>query len=193
MAKTRRTTVRLWRWRSNPLRRRVDVVEAWVVLGAWLFALVGGLIAGLAAAEVVSRSVDRQREERREVTAVLTENAPERSATRTVGGDRVWATVRWKTPDGTARTGEAQVRPEAEKGTRTPIWTDRHGTLMTKPLNEAEAVLQAVSAGLLAATGAGCVVWLAAWTVCVRLDGRRMRDWDAEWERADLRWGGRTG
>lgn len=193
MARTRRTTVRLWRWRSNPLRRRVDVVEAWLVLGAWLFALVGGLIAGLATAEVVSRSVDRQREERRPVTAVLTEKAPERSPTETVGDDLVWATVRWKTPDGSARTGEARVEPEAKKGTRTTVWTDRHGTLMAKPLNDAEAVLQAVSAGLLAATGAGGAVWLAAWTVRVRLDRRRMRDWDAEWERADMRWGGRTG
>ncbi|MGI5198356.1 Rv1733c family protein [Streptomyces sp. CA-288835] len=193
MARTRHTTVRLWRWRSNPLRRRVDVVEAWLLLGAWLIALVGGLIAGLAAAEAVSRSVDRQREERRPVTAVLAENAPERSPTESVGDDLVWATVRWKTPDGNARTGEAQVKPEAKKGTRTTVWTDRDGTLMPQPLNEAEAVLQAVSAGLLAATGAGGAVWLTAWTVRGRLDQRRMREWDAEWERADMRWGGRTG
>ncbi|NGO15448.1 hypothetical protein G5C60_49720 [Streptomyces sp. HC44] len=193
MAMTRRTTVRLWRWRSNPLRRRVDVVEAWVVLAAWLFALVGGLIAGLVTADVVARSVDRQREERRTVTAVLAERAPERSPAQAVGEDLVWATVRWKAPDGSVRTGEAQVRPEARKGTRTTIWTDRDGALMAKPLSDAEAVLQAASAGVLAATGAGGTVLLGAWAFRVRLDRRRMRQWDAEWERADLRWGGRTG
>jgi hypothetical protein len=38
-----RVTVRWWRWRRNALKRRIDVVEAWVVLVGWVFALLGGL------------------------------------------------------------------------------------------------------------------------------------------------------
>ena len=33
----------LWRWRRNPLRRRADVVEGWVVLGVGLLAVLAGL------------------------------------------------------------------------------------------------------------------------------------------------------
>ena len=35
-----RTTTWLWRRRRNPLRRRTDVVEAWVVLALWVVPLV---------------------------------------------------------------------------------------------------------------------------------------------------------
>jgi len=193
MARARRTRVRLWRWRRNPLRRRVDVVEAWVVLAAWVFAVVGGLLAGLVAANTVAHGLDRQREERRQVPAVLAERAPDRVPTATVGDDRVWAKVRWKAPDGTDRTGQAKVRPEARAGTPTTVWIDRHGALMTEPVSQAEAVLQSTAAGVLASMGAGGAVMLGAWGVRVRIDRLRMRQWAAEWERADLRWGGKTG
>ncbi len=193
MALTRRTKVRLWRWRRNPLRRRVDVIEGWVVLAAWVFAMVGGLLAGLLAANAVTQSLDRQREERRAVPAVLAEKAPESMPAPAVGDDLVWATVRWKAPDGTNRTGRAKVQPESPKGTRTTVWTDRHGALMREPVNQTEGALQVASAGLLAATGAGGVVMLGAWGVRVRIDRLRMRQWAAEWEQADMRWGGKTG
>ena len=32
MRKAKRTSQRWWRWRSNPLRRHTDIVEAWIVL-----------------------------------------------------------------------------------------------------------------------------------------------------------------
>ncbi|WP_420709208.1 hypothetical protein [Streptomyces sp. AS58] len=44
------TTKRLWRWRSNPLRRREDVVEAWVVLTVRVIVAVAGAVAGLVTA-----------------------------------------------------------------------------------------------------------------------------------------------
>lgn len=47
MAASRCRRVRLWRWRRNPLRLRSDLVEAWIMLVTWVFALVGGLLAGL--------------------------------------------------------------------------------------------------------------------------------------------------
>lgn len=70
--------VRLWRWRRNPLRRRSDVVEAWVIVVGWVFALVCGLLVGLVAADAVERDTEGQREERRQVSAVLVEDAQDR-------------------------------------------------------------------------------------------------------------------
>lgn len=38
------TTIRrsLWRWRRNPLRRREDVLEAWILLIVWLVVALAG-------------------------------------------------------------------------------------------------------------------------------------------------------
>ncbi len=47
MGRARRASRAVWGWRRSPLRRRVDVVEAWGVLSAWVFAVAGGLLAGL--------------------------------------------------------------------------------------------------------------------------------------------------
>ena len=53
MAEARCERVRMWRWRRSPLRRRCDLVEAWVVLAGWVIALVCGVVAGLAAVGAV--------------------------------------------------------------------------------------------------------------------------------------------
>src|SRR3954468_7791794 len=66
----------LWRWRPNPLRRRADAVEAWVVLGAWLLPLLVGVLAGLASTRSVEDGLARERVEWRPVVARLTARAP---------------------------------------------------------------------------------------------------------------------
>ncbi|MYW21330.1 hypothetical protein GT039_38670, partial [Streptomyces sp. SID2955] len=55
----------LWRWRRNPLKRRADVVEAWVVLGACLLTVLAGVLAGLTATGSVEHGLARERAERR--------------------------------------------------------------------------------------------------------------------------------
>ncbi|MPY40171.1 hypothetical protein FNH04_09685 [Streptomyces phyllanthi] len=35
-----------WRWRSNPLRRRDDVIEAWIVVAVWTVMVLGGALVG---------------------------------------------------------------------------------------------------------------------------------------------------
>src|SRR3954452_7742040 len=66
----------LWRWRRNPLKRRADAVEAWVVLGAWLVTVLAGVLAGLTAPRSVEDGLARERVEWRQVAARLTEKAP---------------------------------------------------------------------------------------------------------------------
>lgn len=117
MARTHGATpprkVRLWRWQSNPLRRRSDLVEAWLLLATLVLALLGGLFAGMAAAGAVDAALDERRERSRAVQAVLVENARDAApAPVSQDGDgAVWAKVRWTAPDGTARTGRAEVEP----------------------------------------------------------------------------------
>ncbi|MFL4946589.1 hypothetical protein ACJ6WE_04280 [Streptomyces sp. MMS24-I31] len=66
----------LWRWRRNPLKRRADAVEAWVVLGAWLLTVLAGVLAGWTATRGVEHGLARERLDWRPTVALVTEQAP---------------------------------------------------------------------------------------------------------------------
>ncbi|WP_039931794.1 Rv1733c family protein [Streptomyces viridochromogenes] len=193
MRTSERVTVRGWRWRHNALKRRVDVVEAWVVLAGWVLALVGGVLAGLLAAGAVETAVERQRAERRQVAAVVVEDAPGPSMARSAGDHRVWGKVRWTAPDGTTHREQARVPARAPAGSTTPVWVNRSGDITAPPVSDVEAWLHTAVGGGLAGVFAGGVVLGAVWLTRLSLDRRRMAQWDAEWERIDTRRGWKTG
>ncbi|WP_151483956.1 Rv1733c family protein [Streptomyces albicerus] len=193
MAASRRAKVRLWRWRRNPLRRRSDVVEAWLVLAGWVLALVGGLFAALLVADVVERAADGRRADSRAVSAVLAEDADDKVPARAVSDHRVWAKVRWTAPDGSTRTDEARVPPKTPAGARVTVWLDKSGKLATAPLTDGEVRIHAAFGGMLAAMCAGGAVLGAAGVTRACLVRRRMEQWAVEWERIDTRWGRKTG
>ncbi|MEV0637867.1 hypothetical protein AB0I77_23575 [Streptomyces sp. NPDC050619] len=185
----------LWRWRRNPLKRRADAVEAWVVLGTWLLAVLAGVLAGVAVARSVEHGLARERVEWRPVMAHLTEQAPGRSVrgSGTASGDRVWAEVRWTVADGSAHTGQARVEPGSVFGTPVTVWADSEGRLVTKPATAAQAQLRAGLIGGLLGVGAAAVPFAGGRTLCRRLERRRMEWWDAEWARFGPLWGRTTG
>jgi F0F1-type ATP synthase membrane subunit c/vacuolar-type H+-ATPase subunit K len=193
MAKTRCGKGWMWRWRRNPLRRRSDVVDAWIVLAAWLIALCGGVLTGLAAGSAVDHGLDRQRAERHPVSSVLTENAPGRTSASALDGSHVWAIVRWTAPDGSTHTGRAKVHPGAKAGTLATVWVDRQGRLTSKPLAHGEASFQAAWTGVLVGLGVAGALLGGAQLVRLRLARRQSRQWDEEWARVDTPWGWKAG
>ncbi|MCX4452338.1 hypothetical protein OOK58_09455 [Streptomyces sp. NBC_01728] len=193
MAWTRVGRLWTWRWRRNPLRRRSDLGEAWIVLAAWLIALAGSLLAGLTTADAVHRNLDQQRTERHPITAVLTERAADRTSAQAVDDSHVWAAVRWTSPGGLTHTGRTKVRPGTPTGTPVTIWVDRQGRPVSKPLVPGKAEFQADWTGALAAVGAVGVVFGGAQLARAGLERRRLKDWEEEWARVDTRWGGKTG
>lgn len=189
----------LWRWRRSPLRRGSDLVEAWVLLVAWVLAVVGGALIGMTAAEAADHTFDGQRAERHAVAATVVENA--RSAVdakgaasrRAADDDLAWVTVRWTAPGGAEHSGRAQVASDTRPGTRVTVWTDQHGVLAARPLQPAEAQVEAALLGTMAAAFTGGAVWICAYGVRELLEQRRMKQWDEEWRRIDTRWGRTTG
>lgn len=178
----------LWRWRRNPLRRRGDRLESWVLLVAWTLTLFGGVAAGLMAADAVESGLARQRAEWRQVGAVLTEDAPEPAGTSSTGTEKVWAKVRWTAPDGSEREGQARVDPASLMGARVTVWTDAGGLLVTKPASESQARLRAALVGGLAGLFAAAVPFVGGRLVRGRMERRRMDQWDEEWERIGPLW-----
>ncbi|MFE7762840.1 hypothetical protein [Streptomyces sp. NPDC057438] len=178
----------LWRWRRNPLRRRADRLESWVVLITWALTLCGGVAMGLVAAGSVESGLARQRAEWRPVEAVLTEDAPEPSAPDGTGAAKVWAKVRWTGPDGSAHAGQARVEPAVPTGAEVTVWTDAEGLLVTKPASEAQARLRATLVGGLAGVFAAAVPLVGGRLVRSRMERRRMDLWDEEWARIGPLW-----
>ncbi|MBE4741904.1 MULTISPECIES: hypothetical protein [Streptomyces] len=178
----------LWRWRRNPLRRRGDRLESWVVLITWALTLFGGVAAGLMAADSVESGLARQRAEWRQVGAVLTEDAPEPAGTSSTGTEKVWAKVRWTAPDGSEREGQARVDPASLMGARVTVWTDAGGLLVTKPASASQARLRAALVGGLAGLFAAAVPFVGGRLVRGRMERRRMDQWDEEWERIGPLW-----
>ncbi|MEU2879838.1 hypothetical protein ABZ651_27070, partial [Streptomyces sp. NPDC007070] len=72
--------VTLWRLRRNPLRRRTDLLQAWLALGLFLTALAAAptamFLVGDAAYSHYRETADAQARTRRPTTAVLLHPAP---------------------------------------------------------------------------------------------------------------------
>ncbi|MFK0156226.1 hypothetical protein ACIQVK_29660 [Streptomyces sp. NPDC090493] len=201
----------LWRWRRNPLKRRADTMEAWVLLGAWLLTLLAGVLAGLAAARSVEDGLARERVQWHPVVAHVMDKAPGSAESRSgsagsksgssdssessgsSNGERVWARVGWTVADGSAHTGQARVPAGSKVGTPVTVWTDPQGHLVTRPATVSEAHLRSALIGGLVGLSAAAVPFVAGLVARGRLERRRMDRWDAEWARLGPQWGRMTG
>ncbi|MGW7529204.1 Rv1733c family protein [Streptomyces sp. NPDC054783] len=184
----------MWRWRSNPLRRREDVVEAWLVLAVWILVVVGGAVAGLVTARAAGDVFAAQRAHRHPVRAVLLADAPHGTTSAWPAGGLVRAKVRWTAPDGTPRTGDTLVDSGLKAGAGVVVWQDDHGGLTpAKPANPTEGAIEAGLFGAAAALAVAAPAYGAGALGRVWLDRRRMARWDREWDLVEPRWGHRTG
>lgn len=193
----------LWRWRRNPLKRRADTMEAWVLLGAWLLTLLAGVFAGLAAARSVEDGLARERVEWHPVVAHVLDKAPGSAVSKSgssassdssdsSNGERVWARVGW-TVAGSAHSGQARVPAGSKVGTPVTVWTDLQGHLVTRPAGASEAHVRSALIGGLVGLSAAAVPFVAGLVARGRLERRRMDRWDAEWARLGPQWGRTTG
>ncbi|GGS18014.1 hypothetical protein GCM10010269_66530 [Streptomyces humidus] len=180
----------LWRWRRNPLKRRADTVESWVVLGVWALTVLAGVLAGTATAGSVEDGLARERVEWRPLVGRLTEQAPGKpAASRSASGEQVWAKVGWTGPDGSVHTGQVRVGPGSAAGTPVEVWTDPQGRLVTRPASASQARLRASLVGGLAGVGMATLPFAGGRVLRSRLERRREEQWDIEWARFAVLWG----
>ncbi|RKN10486.1 hypothetical protein [Streptomyces radicis] len=180
-----------WRWRRNPLRRRGDVLQAW--LGVLFAVAVGtatplaGLAAGAAAHDILTTRAEREADAGRHATAELLEDVPEPGAFE-AGTTTYPAEVRYAVGEGTARTGTAEVAPGLTAGDRVTVWTGRDGAIAEPPMDPEEIRYRSIGWGALA----GSVVLVAGkvvHAVVVRaIERRRIAAWDEAWRRTATRW-----
>ncbi|WP_369029777.1 MULTISPECIES: Rv1733c family protein [Streptomyces] len=183
---------RLWRWRGNPLQRRDDIVEAWIVLAVWTVFAVGGTVAGLVTFHAADEVFARQRAERQSVRAVLLDDVLVSTTAVGVTSDRRTTSVRWTAPDGSARTGRTLVDTGRKAGSRVTVWQDGQGRLTAAPRSSTEAAIESGFLGAAAAAGLAGLVFGAGAVARSQLDRRRVDGWGREWDQVGPEWSHKT-
>ncbi|MFI0966296.1 hypothetical protein ACH4S8_33610 [Streptomyces sp. NPDC021080] len=182
-----------WRWRRNPLRRRDDVFEAWIVLIVWTVMVLGGTVAGLVTAHAADESFTRLRHDRHTVPAVLVGGTGSAvPAGESAVYDHVRATVRWTARDGSPRVGTALVESGHRAGSHVMIWLDPQGRPAAAPPTGSAAATESSLLGIGAAVALAGLVFGAGGFARWRLDQRRYDRWEREWERLGPQWGHKT-
>jgi hypothetical protein len=175
----------------NPLRRRSDVVEGWLLpVTVVTFLLLGPLVAGLTGLRVQADNAAAQRAERswRQVPAVLLKAAPgPMMSDNGANAWLVWTPARWVADD-RARTGIVPAPSGTRAGAAVRVWVDRTGTVQVPPLTAARADERVVVA--MAFALAALAVFLAGLALVTRgvLDRRRLAEWETAWLSVGPQW-----
>jgi hypothetical protein len=179
----------LWRWRRNPLRRRDDVIEAWIMLAVWIVVAVGGAVVGTVTTRAADESFAQLRASRLSVRAVLLENTVQAApSAEGATDDRVRAKVRWVEPNGSTHTGQARVDSGLKTGSRVVIWFDDAGRIAPQPPTAAQASAQAGVLGLSAALALGGLTYGGGRVARWRLERRRIDKWGRQWDQVEPQW-----
>ena len=168
----------------NPLRRRLDRIEAAVVGGLVVAFLVGAPVAALMARSLAwhgaSHTASAERSWR-QVPAVLLATAPQ-------SGE---ATVQaaWAAPDGTRHRGSIMATPGTRAGSRVKVWVDASGRLTGGPPLQAWQVrAQAMLAAVLAPAVLLVLLLCTGQLVHFELNHQRLAAWDADWRATGPQW-----
>ncbi|MER6129168.1 hypothetical protein ABT173_42755 [Streptomyces sp. NPDC001795] len=193
MGGSRRMNRLFWRLRSNALRRRDDIVEAWIVLIMWVVVVAGGTLVGLLTAHAADDMFARRRAERHSTHAVLLADTPD-SASGTGGvSGRVSAEVRWTTADNSIHTGRTLVEGGQKAGAQVVVWLDDQGKLTAEPPSPTEAAVESGILGAAASLALTGIAFGAGAASRWRLERRRLDQWGREWDVVGPRWGYKTG
>jgi len=172
----------------NPLRRRSDRIEAWLLLAMTVASVPLTILTAIGAShwaeQYGSRSDGGQRLQ--QVRAVLLQAAP---ATDPAIDGSVSMLVRARWPvDGATRVGDIAVVPGTARGTSVQIWITPQGTVATPPLSTAQIDARVTAAIVLAPAATALGLWLLLCLLRWPLNRRRLASWAASWTSVGPRW-----
>jgi hypothetical protein len=174
----------------NPLRRRLDLIDGWLVPAViTAFLTLGPLLAGGVGLWVHAGNAAAQRAERswHEVQAVVL--APVPGPALSNGSNRwlVWAPARWTT-GGRTHTGNVPVPAGTSQDAVVPVWLSRAGHVQVPPLSAGAARDRIVVAAVLALASLAVLLTILAALARWLIDRRRLAGWEAAWRSVGPQW-----
>ncbi|MFI2641465.1 hypothetical protein [Streptomyces sp. NPDC018610] len=187
-----RTALR--RLRGNPLRRRTDLLRAWLALALFLVvpaaAPVAMFLAGDTAYRHYTDAAERQKGDRRQTTAVLAHDAPRHPEPGSAEERRTRypVEVRFTDPGGQARTAKADVTPGLPVGSTVDVWADVHGRITPPPLTTDQIRSRTMGWAILAFLAVPALAATACATTSRVLHRRDLKAWDRAWRATSPHW-----
>lgn len=177
--------LRVWR---NPLARKIDRVEAAVVLvlaAIWLATLpIIATVGSVRLADATAQS-DQQRGSSTAVQAIVEQDVQVPVGAADAPALWVAAPVRWVGPDGRPVTGVVDVPGIASAGDHITVWLDRAGRVEPAPTSTAALAGLTMMVGVGSWILIGLLMLAIGWTVRLRLDHRRLHAWEREWAQVE--------
>jgi hypothetical protein len=178
-------------WDGNPLRRRSDLVAAWLLPGAVAAFLALGPVVAAATVTWVRADVAAARHAEssyHRVTAVLLRSSP--GPVFTDNGANTWlewTLARW-TLDGRRHVGDVPAAAKSWAGSTVSVWLDRAGHVMMPPVTTAQAGDRMLASTVVALAGLAAMLAGLAWLARRVLDRRRLAGWETAWLAVGPRW-----
>jgi hypothetical protein len=176
----------------NPLRRRIDRAETYL-LGGLFLASAASLpfavhAASHAAYENAFRTQQQQAATRHQVEAKITAIDTGAVSGYYNASGAVTATATWTSVTGVHRSGVILVQLGTRKGTEFLVWTDQAGNLTTQPLATAQVISERDAATIGAIGGIVVMTVGAGGIIHFVLYRRRLAAWAADWRVTAQAW-----
>jgi hypothetical protein len=175
----------------NQLRRRSDVIEAWILPAAIaLFLAVSPLLAVAASAWVHDEYLAAQQAERswHRVTAVLLQAVP--GPLMSDNGANTWVTwtpARW-TENESSKVGQVPADAGSSAGSTVSVWLDRAGNVEAPPLTAGQVRDRVALAAAIVITAFAAFLGVLALIGRRVLDRRRLASWGTAWLSVGPQW-----
>ncbi len=182
---------------GNPLRRRSDRIEAWLVpLAVAAFLALSPLVTSLAASWVHADVAAARHAQRswHQVSAVLLAAAP--GPMMSGNGSHldswlVWTPARW-TADGRTRIARVPAGAGSWAGAAVPVWLDRAGHVQLPPLTAGQVRGRAVAVAMAAVIALAVFLGFVLALIRRLLDRRRLASWETAWLSVGPQWSRRA-
>jgi hypothetical protein len=183
---------RKYGWDRNPLRRRSDLVAAWLLPAAVAVFLILGTVGVLVIGAVLRadnaaawRHADKDWQS---IRGVLLQAAP--GPAQADHGANNWPVptkARW-TYDGVRHIGTIPAIAGSTVTSPVTIWVDRKGHVQTPPLNATQLGGRILESRVVILTMLALILTFATGAVYRALDRRQVNSWEAEWMAVEPRW-----
>jgi hypothetical protein len=184
---------RRWRLDRNPLRRRWDRVETWIMAALLALFLAGVPLAWLGVGRWVHQTGLREQRAQRawhEIPGVVLRGTPSlsRQMFRMPMNTTAQVLTAWAGPGGRRRIGEVVVAVGTATGARVQVWVDRSGRVTGPPLAPSQLAKRVLGAEVLAVVSLAALMLSLAGLSRMQLNQRRLAGWESQWALIGPRW-----